>query len=341
MIIFIYVILLFLILRFSVTIFNFLSNPKLGKYGKHFTDKVSIIIDASQSHECLISLLDSIVHQDYQNYDVIIGNSELLLNREAIERFLKGHEAFRFADPSASPLNSLAKQTDGDYLLFLNPYTTIHNGFINSMLYRTKVFDLALLSIIPSQALNNFKQSIFLPLNDFLLLNLIPLRLVRLFQSPAFALASDKCLFFNASIYRNYEWQAGREAVRAVKLDSFKAETLLGDRLIRFSLPANTTGLLKSAGRNLLLNFGNNSIAALFYLTLVFVGPLFMLLNYEYALLILPVGLIFLTRVMISFLVRQNPLKNIILHPLQMLILFIALLNAVILKILTLTKDKN
>jgi len=50
-------------------------------------------------------------------------------------------------------------------------------------------------------------------------------------------------------------------------------------------------------------------------------------------LLIMPVGLIFLTRVMISFLVRQNPLLNVLLHPVQMIMLFIALSKAVFIRI--------
>ena len=308
MITFIYVFLVFLILRFSVTLFNFLSNPKLGKYAKHFTDKVAIIITPSSDNQRLKLLLECIREQDYEHTEVIVSTAD---NQEEI-------------DTAAQHC---------DYLLFLDAHTTIHAGFINSLIYRTKVFNLALLSIIPDEMTHSFLEKCMLPVKDFVLLNLVPLRLIRLLPGQVFAVASDKCMFFNAALYRNHGWNTGREIIRTIKAENYKVETLLGNRLISISQSGHQSNLLSLSGKDLLLTFGNNSIAALLYLVLVVAGPLIMLANYEYALLIMPVGLIFLTRVMISFLARQNPLLNVLLHPVQMVMLFIALSKAVFIRI--------
>jgi len=99
--------------------------------------------------------------------------------------------------------------------------------------------------------------------------------------------------------------------------------------LIHTVIPLHTTASFKKTGQLLFRKFGNNIFAALFYGLLVVAGPLLMLSNYEYSLLILPVGLIFLTRIMISFLSGQNPLWNVLLHPLQMIMLLASLLSAI------------
>ena len=72
MTVFIYAILIFLVIRFSVTVFNFLSNPRLPRAIKHYKDKVSILIPARDEAENILQLLQSIKEQDYSNYEVIV-----------------------------------------------------------------------------------------------------------------------------------------------------------------------------------------------------------------------------------------------------------------------------
>lgn len=341
MFVFIYIILVFLILRFSVTLFNFLSNPKLGKYGKHFPDKVTIIINAETTGIRLQELLISLKLQEHQAIDVLINYIDKE-NKEICEHFCSEDERFHIVEQSQADYRnpdqpSLRTVVTGDYLLFLDADTRIKPGFLDSVLYRMKVFNLSLLTVIPTQQIDTFKQRLLLPLNDFILLNLFPLRLVRLFNSPAFSASGDKCMLFLSSDFMKYRWQPGREAVRQVKEENLKAETLLGDQLISIS-PQSDQYIFDQSSQNLLLIFANNSIAALVYLILLIAGPLVMLGGAEYQLLIMPVGLIFLTRIMISFLVRQNPLINVLLHPIQMVMLCVSLSNAIFARILTILR---
>lgn len=321
-----YIILTFLVLRFSVTLFNFLSNPKLGNHGRRFTDKVVIIIDATKDTGSLLNLLNAIKNQDYQQIEVII---EMLSPAKAgadIAAFCTEDERFKLRKKdTADP----AEETEGDYILFLDVNNIIHKGLINSMIYRTKVFNLALLSIIPTQSFSGFKNYCLIPLNNFVLLNLTPLRLVRLLPSPVFSAGSNQCMFFDAALYRKYGWEQrfkGRlpdalEVIKTVKQEGFKVETLLGNRLIYTIIPEHIDGFFQKTGQLLLRKFGNNIPAALLYLLLVVAGPIFILANNEYDLLVLPVGLIFMSRIMISFLSGQNPLWNVLMHPVQMVML--------------------
>lgn len=345
---FIYIILVFLILRFSVTLFNFLSNPKLGKYGKHFPDKVTIVISAETTKVRLQELLRSLELQEHRPIEVLINcaNKE---NEEICQQFCAHDERFRMMDQNEADYQNQAEYHSpgraalrtaitGDFLLFLDADTRIRPGFLDSALYRMKVFHLSLLNIIPTQQINTIKQRLLLPVHDFVLLNLFPLRLVRLLNSPAFSASGDKCMLFLTSDFMKYRWYPGREAVRQVKEENLKAETLLGDQLISISFPSDHN-IFDQSSENLLLVFGDNTIAALVYLILLIAGPLLMLGGAEYELLIMPVGLIFLTRIMISFLVRQNPLINVLLHPVQMIALCFSLSNAIFKRILTILRQ--
>lgn len=321
-----YIVLTFLVLRFSVTLFNFLSNPKLGNHGRRFTDKVLIIIDATKDAGGLLNLLNSLKAQDYQQIEVIIEMMSPGKATADIKAFCTKDDRFRLRkkddmDP--------AEETTGDYILFLDVNTVIHKGLINSLIYRTKVFNLALLSIVPTQSFSGFKNYCLIPLNNFVLLNLTPLRLVRLLPSPVFSAGSNQCMFFDAALYRKYEWEQrfkGRlpealEVIKTVKQEGFKVETLLGNRLIYTIIPEHIDVFFQKTGQLLLRKFGNNIPAALLYLLLVVAGPVFIFAKNEYDLLVLPVGLIFMSRIMISFLSGQNALWNILMHPVQMVML--------------------
>ncbi|RZK74183.1 MAG: hypothetical protein EOO92_17470 [Pedobacter sp.] len=277
MIIFIYAILVFLVLRFSVTLFNFLSNPKLNKYGRRFTDMVSVILEPLPGEDISV-LLDSLKEQDYQHLEVIIKSN---LEDE----------------------QSVTDKAKGKYLLFLEPDMVVGHGLINNLVYRTKVFNLSLLHIIPTQQLNTAYEWCVFPIKEFIVLNMFPLRLMRLTSSQAIAPVNTGCMFFNAEDYRS---NRSRE----------RMETLLANGLL-----INNSDGANVQGRQLLQVFGNNSLAALIYLLLIIAGPVVMFIYFEPSFVALPIGLIFLSRVMISFLTNENPVINVLLHPVQMLLL--------------------
>ena len=290
MIVFIYAVLVFLVLRFSVTVFNFLSNPKLNKYGRRFTDTVSIIISPS-TNEDISGLIKSIERQDYQNLEVIVRAN---------------NEDEQIAVDKAK----------GKYLLFLDVNVEIGSGLINNLIHRARVFDLTLLNLIPTNKLTSLYDWCVFPLKEFIILNMFPLRLVRFTGSPAFASANTGCTFFNADHYRE---NRSRERV----------ETLLANGLL-----VNAEPQANIAARQLLPIFGNNVLVALVYLSLIIAGPVVMFLYFEPAFVALPIGLIFLSRVMISFLTNQNPIYNVLLHPIQMLVLSWSLLKEISKKLL-------
>jgi hypothetical protein len=281
MIVFIYIVLIFLILRFTVTVFNFLSNPKLGHYGKKFDDQVSIITCESSSG--VEELLQSISVQDYKNIEVLVAASN-------------------------EQVSMTASTAKGRYLLFVDANSVIKKGLLNSLVYRTRVFNLRLIVLIPTRNLKTFIDLLLHPIADFVVLNLLPLRLVRMLGLPSMAAASEKYLFYDAASYRS------RNDTLIEEKDEKKVETLIANGMI----VSNKRASVKEVTRELLKIFDGNLLTALVYLVFLIAGPVVLILNFELAFISLPLGLIFLTRIMISFLTRQNPLINVVLHPLQM-----------------------
>lgn len=318
MMMFVYAVLVFQVLRFSVTLFNFLSNPKLGYYGKHFTDKVSVIILAAEAEGDVKHTVDAVEGQEYKNI-------ELLVQQQEDEADLVG-------------------RASGKYVLVLAAGTSPRRGLINSLIYRARVFDLAVLSLVPTYVAVGFMEKCIYPLNDFLLLNLLPLRLIRLSNQPAFAAGSNTCLFFETSLCKQQGWlqkiglKSGVEMVKLVKQQQFNAEVLLGNKMIFKKVGP---GDLEGFPERLLVNFGNSALVACVYLVLVIAGPIVVLTSFNPVFAVLPFGLIFLSRIMIAFLTAQNPFVQVLLHPFQMLLLFVLTAKAIVMRMLRSFKPKK
>ena len=202
MIIVISIVFFFIILRFTVTLFNFLSNPKLHRVAKHYTDRVSILIPARDEGENILTLLQSIHAQDYHNYEVIIldDNSSDDTYRLCAD-FAEQHSKFKVIKGDSLPADwlgknyacyQMAQQAKGDFFLFLDADEKVHHGLINSAIHRMYLRKLTLLSLFANQEMQTPGEKLVVPLMHYILLNLLPLQLVYLVKHPSVAAASGQ-----------------------------------------------------------------------------------------------------------------------------------------------------
>lgn len=336
--IFLYTIFCFLILRFTVTLFNFISNPKLTHSVKHYKELVSILIPARNEEEDILNLLHSIQKQEYQHYEVLIlDDNSTDRTFELCKAFADDDTRFRILSGDKLPkgwlgknfaCSQLAKAAKGKYLMFLDADETIANGLINNSVHRMKMNQLTLLSLFTNQVMLSFGELLVVPLMHFLLLNLLPLRLVRLSKNPAFAAASGQFMLFDAKHYHDNQWHRqvkhqvveDVEIMKLVKGYGYKGETLLGNGYIFCRMYKNFKEAVEGSSKNLLAGFNNNVLGLSVYLILVIFGPLIIVSFIGFGLLFFALSLIILSRIMISLASGQNPLWNILLHPLQMLV---------------------
>ncbi|MES2108005.1 MAG: glycosyltransferase family 2 protein [Bacteroidota bacterium] len=329
--------LLFIVLRFTVTVFNFVSNPKLTRVNRHYDDMVSILIPARNEQDNILQLLQSILKQEYKNYEVIIYDDESTDDTYKIcEEFAKKHSYFTVIKGDELPpdwlgknyaCHQLAKKAKGRYLLFLDADTTISTGLINSAVHRMYINKLGLLSLFPNQEMLTPGEKFTVPLLHFLLLNTFPLRLAFLTKSPSAATACGQFMLFDAEVYQQQEWHRqakdkvveDAEIMRLVKSASHNGEVLLANNMIFCRMYRGYQDALNGFSKNALAAFNYSVIALLIYILLLVGGPMIILMTLNFNLIFFTAGLIMLTRIMISLASGQNTLLNIVLHPVQMI----------------------
>jgi glycosyltransferase involved in cell wall biosynthesis len=332
----IYFIFFFLILRFTVTLFNFISNPKLTRSPREYNDLVSILIPARNEEENILNLLRSVKEQDYQNYEVIVfddasADKTLTLSYDFCQsdcrfRVIAGKELPEGWSGKNYACNQLATEARGKFLMFLDADVTIGNGLINNSLHRMKFFRLQLLSLFTNQLMLSWGERLIVPLMHYVMLNLLPLRLIRLSGSPVFSVASGQFMLFDASGYKENQWHeqvkdkivGDTEIMKLVKGSDYKAEALLANGYAFCRMYRDFKGAYNGFSKNFLAGFSNSVIGVFLYLMLVILGPLAIAGILSVELLFFAVTLIVLSRVMISFMAGQAVLPNLLLHPVQL-----------------------
>lgn len=328
--------LFFMVLRFTVTLFNFISNPKLTRVNKHYQDLVSILIPARNEEENIVVLLESIRQQDYMNYEVIIYDDDSsdrtyavcssLAAADSRIRVIKGGELPPEWLGKNHACHQLAKNAGGSYFLFIDADERVSLGLINSAVHRTKAYNLSLLSLFANQDMKTPGEKATVPLLHYLLFNLLPIRLVLLTKSPAIATACGQFMFFDADAYRENHWHSlvkdkiveDAEIMRQVKTKGHRGEVLLANGMIQCRMYKHYRQAIDGFSKNALAVFNDSIAGLLVYILLMIGGPMIVLMTLNPSLIFFMAGLIALSRVMISLGSGQSVFYNLILHPVQM-----------------------
>ena len=347
MIIAIYITFFFIILRFTVTLFNFISNPKLPRVKMPYNQLVSILIPARNEADNILNLLRSIVAQDYENYEVIILDDDSEDDTfKKCTAFAAKHPRFSVVKGQELPYDwlgknyachQLAELAKGDYFLFLDADVQIYDGLINSGVCRMHLFGLGLLSIFANQCMITFGEKAVLPIINYILLNILPLRLIYLVKNSMIASASGQFMLFDAALYRRHQWHKvvkdrvldDIEIMREVKAAGHNGEGLLDNGMISCRMYKSYTEAINGFGKNFLAAFNYSIMTLLCYIVVQIGGPMIVMITLNLQLILFMCGLIILTRVMISLQSGQDVLMNILLHPLQMINLTIISLLAI------------
>jgi len=327
-----YILFSFLILRFSVTLFNFISNPKLTASVKKYNDLVSVLIPARNEEQDILNLLKSLQNQNYQPIEVIIyddGSKDKTLS--ICQSFCETDARFTVIGGSRLPkgwigknhaCHLMAQKAKGKYFLFLDADEIVNDGLINNAINRMAIGKLALLSLFANQKMITLGEKLVVPLMHFLLLNLLPLRLVKLSKNPAFAAASGQFMLFNAAIYKAQWWHLqvknrvveDIEIMKKVKQLAYTGETLLANNYLYCRMYKSYGQAINGFSKNILAGFGGSYVGLIVYTFLMLFGFPFMVYFTNFQLVSLAFTLIILTRLMISLMAGENIFYNIILH---------------------------
>jgi len=188
-------------------------------------------------------------------------------------------------------------------------------------------FRLGLLSLFTNQQMDTLGEKSVVPIMHYILLNLLPLRLVYLVKNSSVAAASGQFMLFDAVLYRQYQWHKQAkdkvvedvEIMKIVKSAGYNGEALLANGMISCRMYKSYTEAVNGFSKNFLAAFNYSIMWLLIYLVVLIGGPMIVIMTLNFQLILFMLGLIVLTRIMISLSAKQNAWLNVLLHPVQML----------------------
>jgi chlorobactene glucosyltransferase len=213
----------------------------------------------------------------------------------------------------------------------------VNDTLLNSAIHRMRLYNLGLLSLFTNQQMDTFGEKSVVPLMHYILLNLLPLRLVYLVKNSTVAAASGQFMLFDAETYRKNEWHKqvkdrvveDVEIMRLVKSSGYNGEALLANGMISCRMYKSYSEAVNGFSKNFLAGFNYSIITLLIYLVIIIGGPMIVMMTLNLQMIVFMIGLIILTRIMISLSASQNAWLNVLLHPLQMINLTIIAFMAI------------
>ncbi|MBC7475140.1 MAG: glycosyltransferase family 2 protein, partial [Candidatus Sericytochromatia bacterium] len=271
-----YILYAFYIILFLVSFINLVSQPILKRTSKNNDDFISILIPARNEEDNIKIILNSIIFQEYKNYEIIVLDDDSKDQTENIVLdYSKKYQQIKLINGKSIPskwlgknwaCHQLANEANGEYLLFLDADTVIESGLINSSLEFIKKNDLKLLSIFPQQIMSSFGEKLIVPLMNNILLSLLPLILIPLSKIDSLAAANGQFMLFQANNYKENNWhqQAKNKIteditiIRMMKKQGFRCATLLGNNLIKCRMYKSLKEGINGFSKNIVLMLGDS-----------------------------------------------------------------------------------
>jgi glycosyltransferase involved in cell wall biosynthesis len=231
--------------RLAVVLVNLLSRQYLREEAPADSSLVSVLIPARNEDKTLPHLLDGLLEQDYDQLEFLVYNDDSTDGTgEVLKRYAGKDDRIRILQGSGVPegwngknnaCHQLALQAKGAYFLFLDADVQVAPGLIQKAVAFSQRYDLTLLSIFPRQLMHSFGELVTVPTMNWILLSLLPLRLIRRSHYPSLSAANGQFMLFRAREYRHHQFHQmvkdinveDIHIIRRIKQMGYVAQTLL------------------------------------------------------------------------------------------------------------------
>lgn len=251
-------------------------------------NQVSVLIPARNEEKTLPLLLHDLLEQDRHPLEIIVCDDHSddrtyavaaeLAARYSCMRVFRGEELPSGWLGKNFACYQLARQAQGNYLLFLDADVRTGPSGIPLTLSLARQKQTGLLSVFPRQILSSAGEKATVPLMTYILLTLLPLRLVyRVPGQSALAAANGQFMLFEAGSYRQLQphREVRREAVEDVAISRLYKKA--GQRVACLTGLTDISCRMYTSGREAISGFARN-IAGFFGGNL-FLAVLFWLLT--------------------------------------------------------------
>lgn len=324
----------------SIVLYNYSTAPRIYNSNVKLNNKplISILIPARNEEHNIGNLIQSINNQSYENYEVFVlddsssdATSQIVMKFSSLNdkiNLIKGEDVPKDWLGKNWACYQLSKHAKGDILLFIDADVIVNQ---NALLYAIRELEnISMLSVFPTQNIKSFGEWIVVPLMNWLLLNFLPLKFVYNTVSNKFVAANGQFIMIKKEVYFNIGTHEivrdkvveDMEFARIIKSNGYKVKTALGENSIYCNMYKSLDESIKGFIKNFYSGFNISKpvfILMIITLSFLFTAPIiFFLINKIF--LVILVMIIF-ERVFISLMSRQNWVNNLILHPLQMVIM--------------------
>lgn len=326
-----------LILRLLVAAYNYYSAPILKQGFSNKSDLVSILIPARDEENNIEILIQSILRQKGVTFEVIILDDHSTDGTKAIaEYYASLHSEIKVISGRALPdgwtgknfaCHQLAQAASGRYLVFLDADVSIHPELISSAVKQMEDKNLSLLSLFCKQETRTFGEKVTVPLMNYLLLTLLPIRLIEGHSDPIFSAACGQFMMFSAENYHRFQWHRmarGRitedlAIMKLLKQANEKGQGLLSGNLMTCRMYNGFNDAVNGFSKNFITPFNDSIPLFLLFLLAILIGPILIISTLNLYMAIALLAIVGLTRFYIGQLSGER-IWEILLHPIQMLI---------------------
>lgn len=335
----------------TVVLYNFFTAVLVPEFNAGFKagPLVSVLIPARNEEKTITRCVNSILNQTYKDIEIIVLNDQ---SDDGTMRVLEQNYGRnrKVVIINGKPLphgwtgknwacSQLSEAARGEILLFIDADVELSDEALAKTMNILSRLKVDMLSCFPDQRISSLGESLVVPLMNFLLLAFLPLRKVYSSANISFTAANGQFLLFTRKAY-NAVGGHGKvkdkvvedmELARNIKREKFKTVTVIGGNDIRCRM----YGGLKSAVKGFSKNFypGFNTSPAVFILMVTVIPLLFMLplvLPFFYPAYLIPFCAVVLIRLLISSIGTGLTLRDVYLHPLQMIMFFAVGINSLI-----------
>ncbi|QQS36416.1 MAG: glycosyltransferase family 2 protein [Ignavibacteriales bacterium] len=333
-----------LFLLIIVAGYNLLTNPlfKSSKFDSINPPLVSVLIPARNEEDNISKCVKSILDQTYTNIEIIVlDDNSTDKTYEIASKLLPGVKNYKLLTGKPLPENflgknwachQLAENANGQFLLFIDADVALHKDCIESSLKYFNSDKTDVLTIFPTQKIKSTGEWLVVPLMNWILLLLLPLNLVFKSRNKSFIAANGQFFMWRRFVYDKTggHQSASTELVEDMFLASkakqlnFRVMTLLGGDLVNCRMYKGLLESINGFSKNFYPGFRMPAfLFAVFILVIFLLNVLPFIFVFVNEMYFIPILMIICSRAFISILSKQNATVNIILHPLQMLFMFI------------------
>jgi chlorobactene glucosyltransferase len=284
--------LIYLLATTVVLVRNRYEFTPLLSYGKDTVPqpKISVCIPARNEEKNIAVLLESILIQDYSDYEVLVLDDQSTDHTNEIVTSLQHENPGLIQIYHGVPMPygwlgkpwacmQLGEKASGDIILFLDADTTLQPNALADIALSFRFYKLDMAAVWPKQILETFWENTVIPLIYYTLLTILPAIYVyrdpRWMPSPlknklrpAFAAANGQCIAFTKSCYHKI---GGHKAVKnnivedvelakAVKKQGGTLRMFNGTETVTCRMYRNNKEMFSGLRKNFLAGFQNSLV---------------------------------------------------------------------------------